>query len=364
MLPPAAPAPSTPCPLQAMRERQENAFNLLKSCAAAFPNWELPCADSEVGHAGLGVRVTSMIDVFISYARRDRYRALALTRALKERGFSVWWDWDFFGAEDLKGAIHNAIGKASKVLVLWSAQSIGFDVVTDEALEAKKQGKLVSISIDGSAPPAEFADLATLFLPDTTTDLDEVVAAIKSRAPLRNLPPGHARLRKFGHVLTGSATALGLTMAVVTFWLNLPPPKRLGEENLGISVLAREARYQTNSGYVVTKDTLNAAQTPPEDSIAKSPASTADKQAAAPKELTKVNVRMVIGACVVSDPSGTPLDVRTEPQGTVVRTLANGRLVLIADIKSDGKGQPWVLVANSESGEKLGWVSRKLISCP
>jgi len=360
--PPAAPALSTPCPLQETRERRD-AFNLLKFCAVAFPNWELPCADSEVGHAGLGVRVTAMIDVFISYARRDRYRALALTRALKERGFSVWWDWDFFGAEDLKGAIHQAIGKASKVLVLWSAQSIGFDVVTDEALEAKKQGKLVSISIDGSAPPAEFADLATIFLPDTTTDLDEVVAAIKSRAPRRNLPPGHERLRKFGHVLMGSATALGLTMAVVTFWLNLPPPKRLGEENLGISVAAREARYQTNSADL-TKDTWNVPQTPPKDAPVQSPTGTADKQTAAPKALAKVNVRMVIGACVVSDPSGTPLDVRTEPQGTVVRALANGRLVLIADIKSDGNGQPWVLVANSESGERLGWVSRKLISCP
>ncbi len=311
-----------------------------------------------------------MIDVFISYAKRDRDRALALTRALKERGFSVWWDWDFFGCEDLKGAIHQAIGKASKVLVLWSAQSIEFDVVLDEALEAKKLGNLVSISIDGSAPPAEFADLSTIFLPETTTGLDEVVAAIKSRAQ-RNISPEQARLRKFGHVLTGSAMALGLTMAAVTFWLNRPPPRPLGQENLGNAAawLTREASYQINSAsprYVVTRKTLEVPPTQPVDSMAQSPADAAAKETAEAKAPAKVKVqlRMGVGACVVSDPSGTPLDVRAAPQGTAVGTLTNGRFVLITDIKSDRNGQPWVLVASNESGERLGWVSRKLISCP
>ena len=305
-----------------------------------------------------------MIDVFISYARRDRDRALALTRALKERGFSVQWDWDFFGSEDLKGAIDQAIGKASKVLVLWSAQSIAFDVVVGEALEAKKQGNLVSISIDGSAPPAEFADLATIFLPDTTTGLDEVVAAIKSRAP-RNIPPGHAVLRKFGHVLTGSAMALGLTMAAVTFWLNLPPPRPLGEERLGIAAasLMRQARYLTNSASpsgVVTGETFEVQPAPP------SPADAAATETADAKVPAKVKVvlGMVVGTCVVSDTSGSRPDVLASPQGAVVSTLANGRFVQIADVTADAKGQPWVLVASNESGKKLGWVSRKFISCP
>jgi Bacterial SH3 domain len=242
-------------------------------------------------------------------------------------------------------------------LVLWSAQSIEFEVVTNEALEARKQGNLVSISIDGSAPPAEFADLPTIFLPDTTAGLDEVVAAIKSRAP-RNVSPEYERLRKFGHVLVGSATALGLTMAAVTFWLNLPPPKRLGQENLGIAASSPtwKARYQTNFAsprFVATNETLKVPPT-----HAQSPANAA----AAAEVLAKV--RMTLGTCVVSDPSGTPLNLRAAPQGAVVSTLANGRSVQITDTKSDRKGQLWVQVASNESGERLGWVIQNSIICP
>ena len=279
-----------------------------------------------------------MIDVFISYARRDRDRALELTRALKERGFSVWWDWDFFGSEDLEGAIHQAIGKATKVLVLWSAQSIAFEVVVDEALEAKNQGNLISVSIDGSAPPAAFADLPTISLPDTNTGIDEVVAAIKSRAR-RKFPPSQARLRQFRHVLIGSAMALGLTMAAVTFWLNRPPPRVLGHDNFGIAAAS---------------PTTEARPTKPVEFIARSYADAA----------AKALERKAVGTCMVVDPGGTPLSLRAAPQGAVVSTLANGRFVLIVDTKSDREGQLWVLVANNENGERLGWVTQNFISCP
>jgi hypothetical protein len=298
-----------------------------------------------------------MIDVFISYARRDRDRALELTRALKELGFSVWWDWDFFGSEDLERAIHQAIGKASKVLVLWSEHSIGFEVVVAEALKARKQGNLVSISIDGSTAPALFADLPPILLPDTQAGLDEVVAAIKSRAP-RYVSPEYARLRTFRHALMGSAMALGLSMAAVTFWLNLPPPRHLGQENLQVAA-AWSPRVNSASPQEASRDAL---EVPPiqEDSTTQVPA----EAAADAKAPGRDSVRMAFGTCVVRDPSGTPLDLRSTPQGDVVSTLANGRFVQITDTKSDRKGQLWVLVANNENGERLGWVIQNSISCP
>jgi hypothetical protein len=159
--------------------------------------------------------------------------------------------------------------------------------------------------------------------------------------------------------------ALGLTMAAVTFWLNLPPPRPLGEERLGIAAasLMRQARYLTNSASprgVVTGETLEVQPAPP------SPADAAATETADAKVPAKVKVvlGMVVGTCVVSDTSGSRPDVLASPQGAVVSTLANGRFVQIADVTADAKGQPWVLVASNESGKKLGWVSRKFISCP
>jgi hypothetical protein len=156
----------------------------------------------------------------------------------------------------------------------------------------------------------------------------------------------------------GSAMALGLTMAAVTFWLNLPPPRHLGQENLQVAA-AWSPRVNSASPQEASRD---AFEVPPiqEDSTTQVPA----EPAADAKAPGRDSVRMAFGTCVVRDPSGTPLDLRSTPQGDVVSTLANGRFVQITDTKSDRKGQLWVLVANNENGERLGWVIQNSISCP
>ncbi|MFG1296224.1 MULTISPECIES: SH3 domain-containing protein [Xanthobacter] len=67
--------------------------------------------------------------------------------------------------------------------------------------------------------------------------------------------------------------------------------------------------------------------------------------------------------CRVTDPTGTPLNVRTAPQGQVVGTIPNGTLVTILDHASDSRGRPWVYVAVHKSGRPLGWVYREFVSC-
>jgi hypothetical protein len=44
--------------------------------------------------------------------------------------------------------------------------------------------------------------------------------------------------------------------------------------------------------------------------------------------------------CKVTDPTGTPLNVRSEPNGKIVGTLANGTLVSITEYKDDANGSP------------------------
>jgi hypothetical protein len=67
--------------------------------------------------------------------------------------------------------------------------------------------------------------------------------------------------------------------------------------------------------------------------------------------------------CRVLDPTGTPLNIRTSPNGNIIGTLRNGLLVSIIDSTNDDRGRPWALVAQFETGRRIGWVFREFIAC-
>jgi Bacterial SH3 domain len=67
--------------------------------------------------------------------------------------------------------------------------------------------------------------------------------------------------------------------------------------------------------------------------------------------------------CKVTDPTGTPLNVRAAPQGAIVGKLANGILVSIVENADDAKGNPWVRVSKISDNAPVGWVLREFISC-
>lgn len=69
------------------------------------------------------------------------------------------------------------------------------------------------------------------------------------------------------------------------------------------------------------------------------------------------------GRCMVSDPTGTPLNIRTSPQGRIVGTISNGSMVRVASMSRDGKGQAWAYIVRWEDGSSIGWVFREFISC-
>ncbi|GBD55055.1 hypothetical protein myaer87_09820 [Microcystis aeruginosa NIES-87] len=69
--------------------------------------------------------------------------------------------------------------------------------------------------------------------------------------------------------------------------------------------------------------------------------------------------------CQVTDPTGTPLNVRDRPNGQVVNALRNGREVYIHETAYDRQGRPWVLVGGYYKGvyRTWGWVFREFVSC-
>lgn len=70
--------------------------------------------------------------------------------------------------------------------------------------------------------------------------------------------------------------------------------------------------------------------------------------------------------CKVTDPTGTPLNIRTSPNGQIIGKLKNKKEIYIEDISYDNKGRSWVKVGGYGVDGKYriyGWVFREFISC-
>jgi hypothetical protein len=145
--------------------------------------------------------------VFISYAREDREFARRLAEALQQNGFTVWWDWDLVGGSNFRSRIKDAIGEASKAVVLWSERSVASGFVIDEASEAKRLGKLVPLRIDNCATPFGFGDIHTIDFRDIGRDLDTLVAALNDLPPPRKPTTVSRRGTSIGIVAAGIVAA-------------------------------------------------------------------------------------------------------------------------------------------------------------
>jgi hypothetical protein len=62
--------------------------------------------------------------------------------------------------------------------------------------------------------------------------------------------------------------------------------------------------------------------------------------------------------CMVTDPTGTPLNVRRF-DGKIMGALHNGEIVKLLRTGADPHGKPWAYVAYQTNGE--GWVYREFI---
>ena len=70
--------------------------------------------------------------------------------------------------------------------------------------------------------------------------------------------------------------------------------------------------------------------------------------------------------CVVSDPTGTQLNVREAPNGRVVGSIANGVWVAVRT-RTTANGKPWAYIHDSDMhgtlGDPLGWVYAPYLKC-
>ena len=95
-------------------------------------------------------------DVFISYASADRPRVIPLVDALRQKGWSVWWDRTIPPGKTWDHVIEAALDGARCVIVLWSKDAVLSDWVRTEAEEGKRRGILVPARIDDVTIPLAF----------------------------------------------------------------------------------------------------------------------------------------------------------------------------------------------------------------
>jgi hypothetical protein len=66
--------------------------------------------------------------------------------------------------------------------------------------------------------------------------------------------------------------------------------------------------------------------------------------------------------CKVTDPTGTPLNVRESPKGKIIGTLANGTFVTIVEFKNAANGKPWSRSSTTRPRSRSAGFSAS--SCP
>lgn len=69
------------------------------------------------------------------------------------------------------------------------------------------------------------------------------------------------------------------------------------------------------------------------------------------------------GECIVMDPTGTPLNVRSSPNGDTTGTLGNGVQVYLVKTDRDARGHQWSLITQATEDQPLGWVYSDYIHC-
>ena len=66
--------------------------------------------------------------------------------------------------------------------------------------------------------------------------------------------------------------------------------------------------------------------------------------------------------CTVTDPTGTPLNVRSSPNGAILGALYNGTTVHMLGSAVDSDGRPWAYVEPQGPG-RVGWVFGAFLTC-
>jgi formylglycine-generating enzyme required for sulfatase activity len=111
-----------------------------------------------------------MAEVFISYKKEDSASAERIAVALREEGFSVWWDNDLTPRTAWDATLEREISLAAVVVVLWTPRSVQSEWVRTEAHYGQDRSKLVPVLLENCELPIAFMLRQTVKLTDWQGD--------------------------------------------------------------------------------------------------------------------------------------------------------------------------------------------------
>jgi len=98
----------------------------------------------------------AIYDVFISYSSKNHKWVSGLAKALKDCGFSVWWDRELLVGDNFYEEIEKALMQSRCVVTVWSEYSVKSKWVLGETSQADSQGILVPVIYQPSNIPLAF----------------------------------------------------------------------------------------------------------------------------------------------------------------------------------------------------------------
>jgi TolB-like protein len=180
--------------------------------------------------------------VFVSYARADKAKVVAVITGLTAAGYDVWWDGLIEAGEAFARTIEQRLNAVEVVIVAWSKTSVNSDWVRDEAAQGRDRKRLVAVSLDGSEPPLGFRQYHSLDLSKwnggasnaSFTSLLRAIEAAMGVEPSqpRAALPGPSFLTRRRVLITGGATGVAVAAGIGVQHIFLP-----GAANNSVAVL-------------------------------------------------------------------------------------------------------------------------------
>ena len=94
-----------------------------------------------------------MLDIFVSYSRKDAESVRPLVERFRAAGWTVFQDKDTRTRARWRDVIENELAEAGCVVAVWTKTSVGSNWVLKEAEKARKHRKLISVRLDSTKPP-------------------------------------------------------------------------------------------------------------------------------------------------------------------------------------------------------------------
>jgi hypothetical protein len=173
-----------------------------------------------------------MVDVFISYSRKDEAAVARLAGAIMAEGYDVWWDAELPPHRSYGEVITDKIAEARAAVVVWSADAVQSEWVRAEADMARGQRKLIQTALDAVPPPLPFNQIQYAEIGDWQGETDHpgwrkvkvsLAELCGGGAPPRPAPPaplavppaqgGSGPVSRWPLYAGGAVAAIGLAVA-------------------------------------------------------------------------------------------------------------------------------------------------------